>query len=356
MRKLFDSSSQDVADIVSVKIVAIAKNEAAYLAEWIYHHLYFGFEKLEIHINRSTDNSFEYATAFDDDDRVEIVDANEFFDKCNGNPQVEVYKKALNEAKNERYSHILFIDIDEFWTPVDLTTSINAFVSQSENFDVLCFEWANKIEATDPFVQTVESPLELSKGRHVKSLISANVLPKKLTAHSVNNPSLLYRLADGDIFDGRKDNFALVAPSVMKEPVKPAFIIHRMFRSQLEYVALLGRGRPNSRHKAEGTTSLKSNRNGYGIATNRVNVTFDAASLDAYKVYMSENLTKEPIVSIVETGRIHVKQSFNNVLQIIENAPASEAELISKVLTRVTLPEVIDAHNVFKSKNFNADA
>ena len=40
-----------------VKLVAIAKNEAAYLPQWIHHHFSIGFNEIEIFINDTTDNS-----------------------------------------------------------------------------------------------------------------------------------------------------------------------------------------------------------------------------------------------------------------------------------------------------------
>ena len=40
-----------------VKVVAIAKDEGAYIAEWIFHHLYFGFDAIDIYVNRTTDNT-----------------------------------------------------------------------------------------------------------------------------------------------------------------------------------------------------------------------------------------------------------------------------------------------------------
>ena len=39
-----------------IKLVAIAKNEAAYLPQWI-HHFLVGFNEIEIYINDTTDNS-----------------------------------------------------------------------------------------------------------------------------------------------------------------------------------------------------------------------------------------------------------------------------------------------------------
>jgi len=40
-----------------VKLVAIAKDEAPYIPQWIYHHLSIGIDLIEIHINNTTDNS-----------------------------------------------------------------------------------------------------------------------------------------------------------------------------------------------------------------------------------------------------------------------------------------------------------
>ena len=34
-----------------VKLCAIAKNEGAYIADWVFHHLHFGFDAIEIWVN-----------------------------------------------------------------------------------------------------------------------------------------------------------------------------------------------------------------------------------------------------------------------------------------------------------------
>jgi len=48
---------------MKIKLVAIAKDEAAYLPEWIYHHLHFGFDEIEVYVNFTTDNSYEVLAA-----------------------------------------------------------------------------------------------------------------------------------------------------------------------------------------------------------------------------------------------------------------------------------------------------
>ena len=44
--------------MASIKLVAIAKDEAAYLAEWIYHHLSIGIQEIDVYLNGITDNSY----------------------------------------------------------------------------------------------------------------------------------------------------------------------------------------------------------------------------------------------------------------------------------------------------------
>ena len=39
----------------NVALVAIASNEQAYLSEWIFHHLWFGFDPILVLVNRSDD-------------------------------------------------------------------------------------------------------------------------------------------------------------------------------------------------------------------------------------------------------------------------------------------------------------
>lgn len=53
---------------VKVKLVAVAKDESAYLAEWCAHHLYFGFDEITVYLNRTTDNSCDVLS------RLSVID------------------------------------------------------------------------------------------------------------------------------------------------------------------------------------------------------------------------------------------------------------------------------------------
>ena len=57
-----------------VKLVAIAKDEGAYLVDWIFHHLYFGFYAIDIYVNRTSDNTFEIADKLKSLEQVRFLD------------------------------------------------------------------------------------------------------------------------------------------------------------------------------------------------------------------------------------------------------------------------------------------
>ena len=42
---------------IKLKLAALAKDEGAYLPEWIFHHLAFGVDEIEVYVNNTTDNS-----------------------------------------------------------------------------------------------------------------------------------------------------------------------------------------------------------------------------------------------------------------------------------------------------------
>ena len=45
--------------VISLKLVAIAKDEAPYLPIWIFHHLHIGITSIDIYLNNIEDNSYE---------------------------------------------------------------------------------------------------------------------------------------------------------------------------------------------------------------------------------------------------------------------------------------------------------
>ena len=64
---------------LKIKLVAIAKDEAAYLPEWIFHHLYFGFDAIDIYVNNTTDNTHELSQYLAPLESVSLIDGDSYF-------------------------------------------------------------------------------------------------------------------------------------------------------------------------------------------------------------------------------------------------------------------------------------
>ena len=88
----------------SLKLVAIAKDEAAYLAEWIFHHLYLGIHSIEIYLNGITDNSYRIVRRISRlSSRVSFVQSDEILDlslKAKKSFQLVVYDHAIKSEKH----------------------------------------------------------------------------------------------------------------------------------------------------------------------------------------------------------------------------------------------------------------
>ena len=254
-----------------IKLAAIAKDEGFYLPLWVYHHLHFGFDVLEIHINNNTDNSVEILEKLKNiyGERVKFSFADKELAESRQkdvNFQTYIYGKILNETLKEDFTHLMFLDIDEYWCPRNFTSTIKDFLEGSPNFDACMFQWF--MEKPDPHHQindfSFTSIVLGHKNSHVKSLANLKAMISSVRAHN-------YIIAEGNYIlpDRTKINFpdddqnrALV-PDAVYEPnrmqLDEFFVYHKVFRSQDEYVSSLLRG-----NKIDGDDSLlKSNRFGF---------------------------------------------------------------------------------------------
>ncbi|MDR9825735.1 glycosyltransferase family 2 protein [Vibrio sp. FNV 38] len=123
-----------------VKLVAIAKDEAAYLPEWISHHLHVGFDSIDIYVNNTTDNTSDLSLLLASNEKVNFIDGDHFFNSNISKPQEEIYHFAHSEIIGSDFTHMMFLDIDEYWTSKSLDKSIHDCLRVLDA-DVICFEW-----------------------------------------------------------------------------------------------------------------------------------------------------------------------------------------------------------------------
>lgn len=329
-----------------VKLVAIAKDEAAYLPEWIFHHLYFGFDQIDIYVNNSRDCTDQLAAKFASHEKVFFRDGDKYFCQTNA-PQIMIYTEELNKSRRQGFSHVMFLDIDEFWVAKDFETSIGRFISNHPN-QINCFEWLNKTNESECFSPAIPVKVEGQRARQVKSLISTNVLVRKLNPHGVLAHRCNPRLADGKCFDVSVENFSKVDPSEIEKPLKPFFILHRMYRSEDEYVALLARGRPIKR---QDIGVFKGNRKGYTVEPFDTSLELPSEKLCLYQDKYESFLYDLDLNEVIENARKYVEQKRYEVVEMIKNAPKSEAQTLRKVLREITLEDINQAYNHFKLKH-----
>lgn len=96
---------------IGLAIVAIAKNESEYIAEWVAYHKAVGVDRIYLYDNDSTDNMKDSIQKFIDDG---FVIYNQIHGACQ---QFPAYCKGLWKYGRE-CKYMAFIDCDEFLTPV----------------------------------------------------------------------------------------------------------------------------------------------------------------------------------------------------------------------------------------------
>ena len=338
MQRLFVTRFTDITSrVTNVKVVAIAKNEGAYLPEWIYHHLYFGFDALEIHYNRCSDNTVALVNYFETNSKVKFINADAIFSK-HTNPQSYVYKAALKKSRKEGFSHVLFIDIDEFWTPLDLESSIKDCVTSAPNHDVMNFTWINKYELDPAFSRALCEKTQFVNAVQVKSMLKTYVFPVVLNPHNVVEKALTYITSSGAASKFTNSNFSRLDDNEFSNQLQPYVVIHRMIRSQIEYIALLAKGRPHAQSSHQ--IAMKNNRAGIPNESDVEELAFPPIAFQNYQRYINEKLDCSELGRLTNESQSFVLKSYDKVVKMIASAPPDAAPLIEKSLRNVTLQDI----------------
>jgi hypothetical protein len=245
------------------KVCAVAKDEGPYLAEWIFHHLHFGFDLIHVYINRTSDSSVAVLERIGQSYPQVTFEFIDWIDLCDpgvsAKLQTVAYAKELEQSRQQGMNWLLFLDIDEFWTPNDFATSVDRFVARTcvdGRPQPICHLWHCELGQHAPF-----TPLQRGAGyelsSHLKTLFPLDGIDIRHVRvhHPIFGAEVTPLDADGApmTFDAQQSELA--SHSVVKP--KSAYIIHRMYRSEQEYMALSLRGRPSQRRR------LKMNRPGY---------------------------------------------------------------------------------------------
>ncbi|MFT2091633.1 glycosyltransferase family 2 protein [Paraglaciecola sp. 2405UD69-4] len=331
-----------------VKLVAIAKDESAYLTDWIFHHLHFGFDELVIYINNTTDNSSEIVSNLKDLSGIKFKNGDPYFLNSKRSPQMAIYQNELSRSRWQGYSHVMFLDIDEFYTPLDFRLSIKDFIGGMWA-EVCCLEWIHKMDERMPFLEPFQERIIGRRAQQVKSIVATTVLPSNANPHNMLSAKSCYQLADGTAFQVCLENFSRVPLGELKKDIKQAFVLHRMVRSEIEYVAALKRGRPMT--EAKQGSMFKNNRSGTFDNLKNLSIEFPSSSVKHYLSQKKLFINKYNLNEQIEKGKRLVLERYSNVLHMIRVAPQSEYATLQKVLKNVELKDVEEAYKEYLKHN-----
>jgi len=294
-----------------VKLIAVAKDEAAYLPEWIHHHLYLGFDAIDIYINRSSDNSWAMLSRLKESIPQLAFYSADWIDSCPAevkrNLQYVVYAKAFEENRlSGGFDYIMFLDIDEFWTPQNLQLTIQDSIIANDYPASLSFSWINEHGSEQAF-SLLQATTTGQMSPLVKSAISLKAELREMSLHLPHLNTEPNLLVDGDNFIPDAVNREYLHNDL--QHLRSVMIIHRMFRSPLEYVSLLSRGRPSD------ALPLKLNRGGYNkSAGSHVTYSLNQEAYNAYSRSFEQFIIKTMVSALLLEAQTFVKDRYQTTI------------------------------------------
>lgn len=332
---------------MKVKLAAIAKDEAAYLPEWIFHHLYLGFDEIEILVNYTEDNSIKILDKISENYPVKyrVVD-NSIIDET-GDFQRSAYNLIVKETSKD-IDYLMFLDIDEFWTDKEFTDNIKDLILKLNSPSAISFQWGIKMENDIPFESSYLGRNDYLPARFLKVIFSLKNKPTSFYAHQVKIKSGDYLLANGKPLLS-ENKAQLPEDAFSNNELCRYFVVHRVYRSQLEYVSMLGRGRPRDKNGLKEDFSLKNNRFGY-MNSSLNSVFISSTPDDEYYAKYSEFIENNRLEKELLIARVFIMRRYTKVLQGASGLSEKNKKEVFQVFEGVNLPEVVEFLSTLRSK------
>lgn len=276
-----------------VDVICIASDEAPYVADFIHHYIYLGFNNIFIGVNNCSDGTEDVIRKISDHfPKVHLLDVNNVIANFQ---QPGCYAHLFNYARNNsRSKYCMFVDVDEFWVADPFPRSIQDFIKSYSDFDCVAFQWLNIFN--EGFLSP---PLSMSNlitiNPHVKSLVNYESEYVRFGAHS---PTIA-RIDDPKSYLGldRAKNFTKTPHGYLVHPITPVdimprlhhsglgWIFHRLTRSEIEFCYRIFKVHAND---DTSKVSFKSNRHS-GFLGKKHNSEIEMDFLD--KVFDQESIS-----------------------------------------------------------------
>ena len=324
-----------------IKLVAIARNEAAYIPSWVFHHFRIGVDIIEIYINNTDDNSLKICR------RIKKAYPNFNFIKADPlltkslakgkSFQITAYNRSLRRSKRNKdnATHLLTLDLDEYLTPANLKENIKNLLTENKEADAISFLWYSddysRSQAT--FQPHLRDKTTVYRLNHLKSLAKISGRIKSCIHHNfLFTEGAPVSNAFGGLHDIQlSDNVntsihrSKVSMSFLDtlnaHKVEPWFILHCIYRSEDEYLASLCRGRKHNND----SSPLKKNR--WGLRPypffNPIElvVAFDKEELRSYKAEYQSFISECEIRKEIKSARGMIKKRVKELDNLLKADP-----------------------------------
>ncbi|SHE73039.1 Glycosyl transferase family 2 [Litoreibacter ascidiaceicola] len=319
-------------------LVAIAANEAAHIAQFIYHHLQMGFSPICIITNNCTDATPAIVDAIASGQRgVMRLNGDAFPTKPKERFfQRDAYSRTLSmlERRFGKAGYGMFLDIDEFWVPLNGTVSIQDYIDSQERPDLIAFNWVLPFTDARTFTLPLGGPVDAVCAMHIKSVWRRDLPRTGLNPHHITSSAIKTQIAASGFPLDDDCNMTTGRPPTPGS----AAVIHQMFRSQPEYLAALARGRPID------TLPFKTNRPGYRstmVASTAAPLKLAHSLMEPWAEGFEAFVEKHKLAEAIQTGRRAVLDRARTALKIYNSMAPDEKATFQTVFQDVDEPRVL---------------
>ncbi|RBW46953.1 hypothetical protein DS885_05450 [Psychromonas sp. B3M02] len=329
---MFQNKKSNPAICNETAVIAVIKDESAYIHEWVHHYHHFGFNHIYLAVNRTSDRTIEVLDKICSKYQSVKYFITDWIDKdsdesgINPNMQRLSYSFLANEVfKNKNVTHCLSLDADEFFYPKCFKKNINDFIGSFPENEMLSIHWACQGVDSEEFLPPFANN-EYYIRPQVKTVISRSAF-EKIKKFTVHIPLLcekngLHIDASGLPFvEGKHREISQINFSSNQK----GFILHRMIRSDLEYLALLLRKRPAS------TLRLKNNRNGIFVKPGLLKLDIPKETLNVYYESLNAFISTCSLREILNEERSEIKGRAKQILNV------SDEEILENIETYYTV-------------------
>lgn len=302
----------------NILLVGCAKDEAAYLPEWIFYHLSIGIKSIHVYVNNTRDNSVtilekiaeHYPISFTVADQLITRDPEDFHDKTNeeflvGNPiQAKCYIDAYQNVDPELFSHIAYLDVDEFLHP---NSNLKRIVSpeSAKEPDIVKIGWFNLTGDTELFAPLNKTEKGTADVFH-KSIVRTGIPDLR-----IEDPHTCSSSGNTGIFS------------------KEAIILHRVLRSRKEYLFLLARS--TAEKKDILTNGFKKNRRGWTTKASSV-YKKNAEIFEDYEINFKTFLDKCELSEELVIAQRRVLDKYTEVAENLNSLNRQNNELVRSLM------------------------